>query len=227
MLFATEAFESFNAVIHAKVFTAIDKRLLVTSLWHLHRVTAFVTSSVEGISFRPISMPLGRRIRMSHCLWLAYSWGRSCSPYCYRYHTFKLSWAQNIGPFCHWYDFPSLHLHFNFSLIWPLGQCKQDKQDPWRFPQTLNGVKLPGIFQSSPASARALYITSTRVNLLNGNDCVVGQHVIIQRHSGSALVDNRSLHVFARYFSKLDLQIMPTTNLTSVTANCGTRWDKQ
>jgi hypothetical protein len=49
----------------------------------------------------------------------------------------------------------------------------------------LTGAKLPGIFHSSPANARALYITNGRVHLFNGDDCAIGQHVIIQRHTGS------------------------------------------
>ena len=72
---------------------------------------------------------------------------------------------------------------------WPQGQCKRDEGDPRRFTQTLTGVKLPDIFQNSPASTTALYQTNTKVHLLNGDSCLVGQHVIVQRQSGGAGVD--------------------------------------
>ena len=36
------------------------------------------------------------------------------------------------------------------------------------------------------ASAQPFYITNTGVNLLNGDNCVLGQHIIIQQHSRSA-----------------------------------------
>jgi len=75
---------------------------------------------------------------------------------------------------------------FCLTSFRPPGQCKQDKGSPQPFTQTLTGAKLPEIFHSSPA--HALYVTNTKVDLLNGDSCPIGQHIIIQRHSGSAAV---------------------------------------
>ena len=58
-----------------------------------------------------------------------------------------------------------------------LGQCKQDNGYPQTFTNTLTGQKVPVTFQSS--SPYALYVTSMKVNLLNGDSCPIGQHVIV------------------------------------------------
>lgn len=81
----------------------------------------------------------------------------------------------------------SLLIGFVLLFFRFLGQCKQDKDNPRPFMNTLTGQKLPGIFQSVTA-AHAHYVTSVKVNLFNGDSCSTGQHVIVQRHSGSSLV---------------------------------------
>ena len=58
-----------------------------------------------------------------------------------------------------------------------IGRCKADKERPRPFNQTLTGQKLPGVVDSS---VNQLYVTGTEVYLLNGDKCVVGQHVIVQ-----------------------------------------------
>lgn len=60
-----------------------------------------------------------------------------------------------------------------------LGRCKGDKQQPRRFNQTLTGTKLPGVVGVSESH---VYVTGTEVCLLNGDKCIVGQHVIVQSH---------------------------------------------
>ena len=60
-----------------------------------------------------------------------------------------------------------------------LGRCKDDKQQPHCFNQTLTGMKLPGVVGVSESH---VYITGTEVCLLNGDKCVVGQHVTVQSH---------------------------------------------
>jgi len=57
------------------------------------------------------------------------------------------------------------------------GKCKTNKQqDPCPFNQTLTGTKLPGIVG---ASADQRYVTEMEICLLNGDKCMVGQHVIV------------------------------------------------
>ena len=58
-----------------------------------------------------------------------------------------------------------------------IGRCKANKEHPHPFNQTLTGQKLSGVVDSS---VNQLYVTGTEVYLLNGDKCVVGQHVIIQ-----------------------------------------------
>ena len=59
-----------------------------------------------------------------------------------------------------------------------LGKCKTDQQQhPHPFNQTLTGTKLPGVVG---ASTDQRYVTGTEICLLNGDKCMVGQHVIVQ-----------------------------------------------
>ena len=77
MLFATEAFESFNAVIHAKkVFTAIDKHPLVTLPWHSHRETIFAIFLAVAIFFQANFMSFGGRILRTSLPWIGLQSGQ-------------------------------------------------------------------------------------------------------------------------------------------------------
>lgn len=61
-----------------------------------------------------------------------------------------------------------------------LGRCKTDQQQhPQPFNQTLTGTKLPSVVDASTVPSQS-YVTGTEVCLLNGDKCMVGQHVIVQ-----------------------------------------------
>jgi hypothetical protein len=186
MLFATEAFESFNAVIRAKSVHSnrqAPSRDIAMAFAQGNRIRHLLSGGYFlSTDFHATWKENPQSISVSDWCTIgpgpAYLIATDITPSSYL--GLRTSDKAQAGKLLNYY------ILLQFSHLHLIGQCKRDKGDPRQFPQTLTGVKLPGIFQSSAASARALYITNTSVNLLNGDDCVVGQHVIVQQQSGSA-----------------------------------------
>jgi hypothetical protein len=188
MLFATEAFESFNAVIRAKSIHSnrqAPSRDIAMAFAQGNRVRHllsggyFIPAELEAPGE---SVAIGPE-QFSHKDW------RTVGPGPLRLLNSDATVQHYLGLFVA--DRESLmsssgeswHHRFPGSLLTqPLGRCKRDKLEPRPFAETITGTHLPGVFHCMPGHPRRMFVTASEVYLLNGDRCRPGQHVIIQRH---------------------------------------------
>ncbi|KAF4615110.1 hypothetical protein D9613_003453 [Agrocybe pediades] len=181
ILFATEAFESFNAVIRAK---SVHSNRLAPS--------------------RDIALAFGQGNRVRHLFSGGYFVPRPETPKdgesdpVHGDPTPELlaqaDW-QRIGPAASVMigndRIPQGYLGLAVNSHTHPGQCENDSAPARPFNATLTWQKFPNILTPARGSATnandvpELFITSSKMRLLNGDTCPIGQYVILQQRSGA------------------------------------------
>ena len=188
MLFATKAFESFNAVIRAKSIHSnrqAPSRDIAMAFAQGNRVRHLLS----GGYFIPAELEEpGESFPVGPEQFYRKDW-RTVGPGPLRLLDSDTTVQHYLGLFVA--DRESLasssgrsHCHHFTGLILtqPLGRCKRDKHEPRPFTETITSTQLPGVFHSTPGHPQCLFMTGSEVHLLNGDRCRPGQHIIIQRH---------------------------------------------
>jgi len=184
ILFATEAFESFNAVIRAKSIHS-NRQAPSRDIGMAFAQGNRVRHLLSGGYFIPahlLSTPLDKASELPHSEMLIPSNWHTVGPG----PLHLIDADQTVQSYLGLSDGGERTLLLGIILQSVAvsqsdelsGKCKTDKQqDPCPFNQTLTGTKLPGVVG---ASADQRYVTGTEICLLNGDKCVVGQHVIVR-----------------------------------------------
>jgi hypothetical protein len=188
MLFATEAFESFNAVIRAKSIHSnrqAPSRDIAMAFAQGNRVRHLLS----GGYFIPAELEEpGKSFPIGPEQFYRKDW-RTVGPGPLRLLDSDTTVQHYLGLFVA--DLESLasssgrsqcHHFTGLILTQPLGRCKRDKHEPRPFAETITGTRLPGVFHSTPGHPQRLFVTGSEVHLLNGDRCRPRQHVIIQHH---------------------------------------------
>lgn len=186
ILFATEAFESFNAVIRAKSIHS-NRQAPSRDIGMAFAQGNRVRHLLSGGYFIPahlLSTQLDITSELPRPEMLIPSNWHTVGPG----PLHLINADQTVQSYLGLSGGGELERTLSLGIIYPpiavskadefLGKCKTDKQQcPCPFNQTLTGTKLPGVVG---ASADQRYVTGTEICLLNGDKCVVGQHVIVQ-----------------------------------------------
>lgn len=181
VLFATEAFESFNTVIHAKSVhsncqaPSRDIALAFAQGNHIRHLLSggFFLKAIREPTTNPDDPEILRR--PSPFLSKVSDWK------CIGPGPLHLLEIDNTLPTYLGIPPPNISSEagklaaYRSNFVFYSGLCKRDKTSPRLFSQTMTGVKLPHII----ATSNAHYETSTHVYLLNGDKCSVGQYVIV------------------------------------------------
>ncbi|KAF8204045.1 hypothetical protein BJ912DRAFT_841196 [Pholiota molesta] len=159
ILFATEAFESFNAVIRSKS----------------------VHSNRQAPS-RDIALAFAQGNRIRHLLSGGYFLPTRTGSHPNLHGRLESDWCTaGPGPMRLALDpTPSHYLGIAPPEVIQPGQCKPEKIAPQPLTHTLTGQKIATALNTGSPSA--LYVTNVSVVLLNGDRCTLGQHVIVQQH---------------------------------------------
>ncbi|KAF4609714.1 hypothetical protein D9613_011993 [Agrocybe pediades] len=181
ILFATEAFESFNAVIRAK---SVHSNRLAPS--------------------RDIALAFGQGNRVRHLFSGGYFVPRPDGPKDDESDTAQedptpeslrqADWRK-IGPAASLMigndRIPQGYLGLAVNSHTHPGQCESDSTPARPFNATLTWQKFPNILTPARGSATnandvpELFLTSSKMRLLNGDACPIGQYVILQQHPGA------------------------------------------